>query len=343
MQQADLMKKALVPHYDQVIIPKTSMYGQRFTTWFVFTPALGSYLHQMSMSGAMIHAQRVMYITAEGIPICTSGTVNLLNDHNLGWLVLAVSDFSKRMLEEKGIVVNGVVPHAIDEDEPHRCQIQAEELSKRYQERFKDRVLFAYTGSTVARKRVDLMIPAFRKAVQKTGNKIALISNSHLSPVSLPSVVSPNPQPIKAEDTWCLEDHIFGHMPHEYITALHSACHFYLWSTCCEGFGVPPLEAMSSGKPVVAGKFAPSTEFMLDQSTIWYKAEDVQYENYGLEQKFEMHYCQESDFVDAIVQAVDIYQNNKEEYANMCQAAKEQAHKYDYRIVYGKILRKYLK
>lgn len=342
MQQANLLKKALAPFYDEIMIPKTSLYGQHFTTWFVFTPAMGSYLLQLAMNGALIHAQRVMYVTAEGVPIVSNAQVNLLNDKSYNWKVLCVSKFSETAMKAGGIHVDGVVPHAIDEDEPFRCQTQAENLRKHYEKIFPDRVLFAYTGSTVARKKVDLMVPAFRKAVKKCNDKIALISNSHLSPRSAPNIHSPNPQPIRPEDDWCIEENVFGKSPHEYVTALHSACDFFLWSTLCEGFGVPPLEAMSCGKPVVAGRFAPNVEFMTDESTIWYETPEIRYENYGLEQTFEMHYYKESEFVDAIVRAFDIFINYKSQYADMCAKAKEQASKYDYRKVYAIELRRFL-
>jgi glycosyltransferase involved in cell wall biosynthesis len=329
-QQAVLLKKALLPFYDEIVIPKTSMYGQCFTTWFVFTPALGSYLFQLAMGGSMIHAQHVMYVTAEGVPNVSSAQQNLLNSKTMGWTVLAVSEFSKDMLTNVGINVAGVVPHAIDEDEPQRCQTQAEQLRAHYEQLYPGRVLFAYTGSTVARKKADLMISAFREAEEKSGHKIALISNSALKPL------------LKPTDTWCLEENIFGRAPHEYITALHSACDWFLWSTLCEGFGVPPLEAMSCGKPVVAGKFAPSTEFMNDYTTLWFDCPNVRKENYGLEQDFVMHYYDKQALVDAILKAVDIFVNYKDTYNSMCSAAVDQASKYDYRKMYGLELRKYL-
>jgi glycosyltransferase involved in cell wall biosynthesis len=341
--QAELLKKALAPFYDQIVIPATSLYGQNFTTWFVFTPSCASYLLELGMCGSMIHAQRVMYITSEGIPKTSKAQSRILNDPVTPWTVLAVSEFSKETLLKVNIHVDGVVPHAIDQDEPCRVKTEAEKLRAHYDGMFKDRVLFSYTGSTVARKRVDLMIPAFREAYEKSGHKIALISNSHLSAVSAPQVKSPNPQPIKPDDTWCLEEKIFGKSPHEYVAALQMACDFGFWPTVCEGFGVPPLETMNCGKPIVAGKFRPSTEFMNEYTTVWYPCENVKYESYGMEQDFEMHYYNHSDLVDAILKAVDIKLNSIDTYNSMCSAARKRAIEYDYRKVYGVELRKYLK
>lgn len=278
----------------------------------------------------MIHAQRIMYVTAEGVPRVNIGQRSLLNQKGMGWTVLTVSQFSKEMMEQAGINVAAVVPHAVDIDEPVRCAEQAKALRAHYEVLYPDRVLFAYTGSTVARKKADLMVDAFRIAEEKSDHKIALISNSALKPL------------LKQTDTWCLEENIFGHAAHEYVTALHSACDWYLWPTLCEGFGVPPLEAMSCGRPVVAGKFAPSTEFMNEYSTIWYDCPNVRKEYYGLEQDFVMHYYESSALVDAILKAVDIFVNYKDTYNSMCSAAHDIASKYDYHQVYGEQLRKYL-
>jgi glycosyltransferase involved in cell wall biosynthesis len=328
--QAELLKKALMPHYDQIVVPVTQMYGQHFTTWFVFTPACGGYLLRLGMIGSMIRAQRVMYVTAEGIPPIVEGVANLLNSPIAKWTILAVSEFSKEMLTKAGVHVDGVVHHAIDVDEPYRAQLQTQELEHQLRERFKDRILFAYTGSAVARKKPELFIPAFREAYEKCGHKIALIAFNNIA-----RYLDPN-------DTWCLTEHVQGSMPHEYVTAIHSACDFYLWPTVCEGFGVPPLEAMACGKPVIAGKFPPSTEYMNDYTTLWFPCETLKEEDYGMEQLFQMHYYKHEDLVNAILQAVHIKTECEDTYNSMCSAALDQAKRYDYRIIYGKELRKYL-
>ena len=249
-QQAHLITQALKPFYDSIIIPKTSGYGQSFTTYFVFTPALASYMYQTAMLGCMMHAQKVMYVTAEGYPHVSEAQTHILNDRSYNWTILAVSNFTKRMLEKKDVHVNGIVPHGIDEDEPYRVQSQTASLRKHYQELYPNRMLIAYTGSEVARKRVDLMIPAFRKAVQKTGQKIALISHSKISYITkgigrkepFKGLALTNPKPVDEVGEWFLEESAFGHSTHEYVIALSGACDAFLWSTLCEGFGVPPLK-----------------------------------------------------------------------------------------------------
>jgi glycosyltransferase involved in cell wall biosynthesis len=235
------------------------------------------------------------------------------------------------MMEKVGLHVDGVVHHAIDEDEAQRYQLKGEETRKRYEELFKDRVLFCYAGSTVARKKADIMVNAFRIAEEKSDHKIALISNSALKPL------------LKPTDTWCIEENLFGQAPRDVLIGKMLACDFGLWSSVCEGFGVPPLETMSCSKPIVAGKFRPSTEFMDDHTTVWFDCPNVKYESYGLEQDFEMHYYDPNALVDAILRAVDIKLNYVDTYNSMCDAAHEKASEFDYRKKYGIELRRFLK
>jgi glycosyltransferase involved in cell wall biosynthesis len=44
-----------------------------------------------------------------------------------------------------------------------------------------------------------------------------------------------------------------GYVPDEQLRALYSACAAFVYPSLYEGFGLPPLEAMSCGAPVVAG------------------------------------------------------------------------------------------
>ncbi|HEX8336054.1 MAG TPA: glycosyltransferase family 1 protein, partial [Pyrinomonadaceae bacterium] len=44
-----------------------------------------------------------------------------------------------------------------------------------------------------------------------------------------------------------------GYVPDERLRALYSACAAFVYPSLYEGFGLPPLEAMSCGAPVVAG------------------------------------------------------------------------------------------
>lgn len=63
-----------------------------------------------------------------------------------------------------------------------------------------------------------------------------------------------------------LADHVrlLGYMHDEHLAALYSGCTALLWPTLYEGFGLPPLEAMACGAPVVVSDAASLAEVVGD-------------------------------------------------------------------------------
>ena len=56
--------------------------------------------------------------------------------------------------------------------------------------------------------------------------------------------------------------HFTGFVPQEELVTLYRKADALLYLSLKEGFGLPPLEAMASGTPVIASNLAPITEVM---------------------------------------------------------------------------------
>ena len=53
-----------------------------------------------------------------------------------------------------------------------------------------------------------------------------------------------------------------GYLGDDELRALYSACRIFIYPSLYEGFGLPPLEAMACGAPVIAGR-APALQEVL--------------------------------------------------------------------------------
>ncbi len=51
--------------------------------------------------------------------------------------------------------------------------------------------------------------------------------------------------------------HLLGHVPQKWLPALYSAATVFVWPSLMEGFGLPPLEAMACGTPVLTSTRLP--------------------------------------------------------------------------------------
>jgi alpha-1,3-rhamnosyl/mannosyltransferase len=57
---------------------------------------------------------------------------------------------------------------------------------------------------------------------------------------------------------------LVGYVSDETLRLLYSACHAFLWPSLYEGFGLPPLECMACGRPVITSNAASLPEVVGD-------------------------------------------------------------------------------
>jgi glycosyltransferase involved in cell wall biosynthesis len=59
-----------------------------------------------------------------------------------------------------------------------------------------------------------------------------------------------------------------GYLHDDELRALYSSCSAFIYPSLYEGFGLPPLEAMACGAPVIASRIAALQETMADTATL---------------------------------------------------------------------------
>jgi glycosyltransferase involved in cell wall biosynthesis len=173
--------------------------------------------------------------------------------------VLTVSETSKRDIlhffdvpaDKITVIYNGI-------DERFWLQPPDDQLS-RMCERYQlhgDFVL--YVGNVKPHKNVERLIDAFH-LVRQNGL-------DHLKLVVIGDDVSKYAELRRAVHRYNLHKHVrfLGHMPDEALAVLYRLAAVFVFPSLYEGFGLPPLEAMASGVPVVASNVSSLPEVVGD-------------------------------------------------------------------------------
>jgi glycosyltransferase involved in cell wall biosynthesis len=163
-----------------------------------------------------------------------------------------------------------VVPNAIDEaivEDP------GEEEMERVQERYQIRGRFVlYAGNIKPHKNLERLVAAFGMLKQRGGHedvKMLIIGDEINSYGSLRRSV---------EAAGVRQDvRFFGFVPSKTLAALYRLASVFAFPSLYEGFGLPPLEAMACGTPVVTSRISSLPEVVGDAALLVdpYSTEDI--------------------------------------------------------------------
>ena len=163
-----------------------------------------------------------------------------------------------------------VVPNAIDAE---LLEDPGEEERERVRERYQIRgryVLFA--GNVKPHKNLDRLIEAFALLKEVPGHedlKLLIIGDDVSRYGSLRRTV---------EGAGVRQDvRFFGFVPHRTLAALYRMASVFAFPSLYEGFGLPPLEAMACGVPVVTSRISSLPEVVGDAALLVdpYRVEDI--------------------------------------------------------------------
>jgi len=265
----------------------------------------------------------VFYTTIEGIPYRT-----LAQNTGVKYVdFVANSKFTADCLKKAGLKVKCVVHHAIDYDLCRKAEEKSGRLRQKLKSDFKDRVIFLYVGRDDHRKQLDRLMKAVDILNTKHPHDFVLLCWTELRRPKL--FERPN---VKVCGT-------FGSRPYFDVLKLMASVDYTVFPSVCEGFGLPVLESMAVGTPVVHCWFPPLSEFSLKYANITF---DYSYEEFWkttAEQYFWMHMYDPEDLADAMARAIDIYLNYPDEYTEMKFMCMGHAGHWDYKDVYKPFVR----
>jgi glycosyltransferase involved in cell wall biosynthesis len=142
-----------------------------------------------------------------------------------------------------------VVPNAIDAELLHD---PGPEETERVRERYQLRGRFVlFAGNVKPHKNLERLIRAFARVKAREGNEdlgLVLIGDD---------VGRYNSLRRTAEEAGVRHEvRFFGFVPHHTLSALYRMANVFAFPSLYEGFGLPPLEAMACGTPVVTSRIS---------------------------------------------------------------------------------------
>jgi glycosyltransferase involved in cell wall biosynthesis len=180
-------------------------------------------------------------------------------------MVLTVSEASRRDIlhfyPEADPEKIRVVPNAID---PALLEDPGEEEMERVRERYRIRRRFVlYAGNIKPHKNLERLIAAFGLLRQRPGIedvKLLIIGDEIARYPSLRRAV---------EAAGVRQDvRFFGFVPERTLAALYRMAAVFAFPSLYEGFGLPPLEAMACGTPVVTSRVSSLPEVVGDAAVL---------------------------------------------------------------------------
>ena len=241
--------------------------------------------------------------------------------------LVANSEYTRRKLVKVGLNVIDVVPHGVNFEVVEKARPLVDAARRMLREKLGDGVYFVTVASAHPRKGLARYAKVVAKAREKCKEcKFWIVTQS--SAKSFFNGID-----------GVFVDTGFGKRSKTEIFALLGAADWYVQPTLAEGFGLPVLEAMAMGTPVVHTAYEPLTEFTEPSANILVRYEDVKYDTFGEGLYYELHLYDINDFVDAILEAYDIAKNRREEYEERSKRVEKHARQYDVVKVYTKLLK----
>jgi len=260
----------------------------------------------------------IFYTTVEGKIKRVHGDEWVFRDLSF----IANSNYTKEKLEEAGAKVDAVIYHGINTAGVKAFRWKAKELRGKLGLKEGDFVV-GYIAGGYVRKGHDLYAEVIKIVHSKDPTiKFVVLTDSkgasNYSGVDN-AIVIPE----------------FGKLTQDTIYGLYHAFDLYAQASLSEGFGLPVLEALAAGKPVVHADYAPLSEITTPKTSFRVKVADVVYRRELGAILYELHYYDPKEFAEMIIYAKDQVLKSRDELQHRCE---ERAKAFDARKTYNKFL-----
>jgi glycosyltransferase involved in cell wall biosynthesis len=161
--------------------------------------------------------------------------------------IIAISEYTKeRVIDLLGVPSSRitVIPNGVDDRFFPRSEAEIETMRQTLGID-RDRYVLC-VGSLEPRKNLARLLDAWRIAQNQVDEDIELVVAGARGNSRVFGSVAIEPVPARV--------HFTGYVPNEYLPALYSGALAMAYPSLYEGFGLPPLEAMACGTPVITSK-----------------------------------------------------------------------------------------
>jgi DNA adenine methylase len=244
--------------------------------------------------------------------------------------LVANSEYSKKKFEEAGFKVLGVVHHGIDPE-------AIEEAKKRVS--FGDR----YIRDKIGDRSGKIVALTVSNSHPRKGlawlNKIASIVHQKDPSIKFLVITEDrgldyfidNPAVVAVPD--------FGRLDRSLILSIIASADILVFPSLSEGFGLPVLEAMALGVPVVHAELPPLMEFSVGFTVPVKDVSEFDKSEVGLSGIiYEQHIYDVHEFADVIIQVADLVKTKSSALANYRRKASAVAKKHDIYLLYPKLI-----
>jgi glycosyltransferase involved in cell wall biosynthesis len=240
---------------------------------------------------------------------------------------VAVSKYVARKLAEAGARVRAIIYHGVDTQEAFIYGAWGPKVRKSLGFDENDFVV-GYLAGAYSRKGHD-----------QFAEVIKLVAQRDLS-VKFVILTQPQAAQFYAGCPNTLVVTSFGEKGKEWIWGFYHALDLYAHPALAEGFGLPVLESLACGKPIVHADYEPLSEVTTPETSFRVPVVDVQYAHDAMHLRtgilYEHHLYDPQEFADAILQAKDEVLRRRDELAQACF---ERAKQFEKRKVYSDIAR----